>query len=107
MRIKQHERLRIWRERAGLNQLQAADRLGLTYREYLALEKGRAPATRLRISLPRAGSLSRGEECLIMRLRAGKTQAQVAAEIGCCRRWVMLMERGEAPADTLVWYWEH
>jgi len=37
----------------------------------------------------------------------GSTQAQVAKELGCCRRWVNLMETDRARCDALVDYWEN
>jgi DNA-binding XRE family transcriptional regulator len=113
MKLKNHERLMIARKRAGLTQLQAAARAGVSYRAYLALEQG--PLTNERLeALERQAlhfklstdGLTAGERCLIMRLRVRRTQADVAKDLGCCRRWVMLMEKGLAPADTLVWYWE-
>ena len=55
---------------------------------------------------PHVFQLLHHERCLLMRRRAGFTQARVAAELKVCRWWVNKMERGMASCDELLWYWE-
>ncbi|AAT69508.1 repressor [Alphaproteobacteria phage PhiJL001] len=46
------------------------------------------------------------EKCLIYRRRAGKTQREVARDLGVSRLWVNKMENGLESCDQLLWYWE-
>lgn len=48
------------------------------------------------------------EKCVLMRRRTkGKvTQDDIAKEIKRCRNWVVLMEKGKAPVQELLDYWE-
>lgn len=45
--------------------------------------------------------------CLILRRRAGFTQAQVAKKIGCCPFWVRQMELGLIDDLKLYEFWSH
>lgn len=98
------ERFLLARRRMGWNQENAASRLGLSTRDYARLERGELSRPRLRA--PRLGRVRRHERCLLLRRRARVSQAEVAREIGRSRWWVNQMERGQAPVDDLVWYWE-
>jgi hypothetical protein len=105
IRLRDHEKLVVLRHRLGLSQRQMAYEEDVPLRQLQRMESGERPLTP-GLKAVRVTDLSPGERCFIMRLRAGKTQAHVARELRCCRRWVMLMETGRAPADDLLWYWE-
>ncbi len=118
-RLKDHERLLIWRVRSKKTQAQAARKLRMTPAKYATMEMGRAsvegrPATVLTevnsFSVPKIPEngkhLEAFERCLLYRRRTGKSQAVVAKGIKLSRYWVNRMERGLAPCDTLLWYWE-
>lgn len=51
------------------------------------------------------GKLSVAEVCVVLRRRAGKTQRQIAAEMGITRLWVIQMENGVAPVERLRSFW--
>lgn len=55
----------------------------------------------------RVGRLRPHERCLLYRRRCGRYQFEVANDLGFCRLWINRMERGDAPCDDLIWYWEH
>lgn len=96
------ERLLLARRRAGQNQAEAADALGVsidTYREWETdVREKEQPHKQL-------GELKPHEICFLMRRRAGKTQRQIAVEMNCTRLWIIQMEAGEAPVDRLREYW--
>lgn len=96
------ERMYVVRRRRGWTQSKAARMCG-TYRSQYQLweadaEDG-APDTPV-------GCLSTEEMTLLLRRRAGLTQQQLADAIGCSRQWLVMMERGLAPIDTLTTFWE-
>lgn len=45
-------------------------------------------------------------KCRIYRERAGSTPEVIAEELGVTVSDVLLMEKGGANPDTLLWYWE-
>lgn len=96
------ESLFLARRRAGINQVEAAQRHGVhvdKYREWEADERTKdQPWARL-------GALKINEVCVLLRRRAGITQRQLAETMGCTRLWINQMERGEAPADRLREHW--
>jgi hypothetical protein len=104
IRLTNSERLLLDRRRWGFSQREYALFHNLSLREYQRAESGEKPLARS--SVPRITELRASERCLIMRLRAGWTQARVAREAGWCRRWVMLMETGRAPCHELISFWE-
>ena len=81
--------LRRWTERQGIN-----------LKKYIQSERNQ---TRSRLLLSDWIAYQR---CVIYRRRSKMTQDQVAKELGVSRGWVNSMERGRAPCETLVWYWE-
>jgi transcriptional regulator with XRE-family HTH domain len=98
-----NEALFLNRRRLGLTQKAAAERLGLPLSTFAKIERGEKPwVPEEEIS----GPLTAFERCLLFRRRVGYTQSRVARELGCCRSWINLMERGLVPCDDLVWYWE-
>lgn len=102
------EKYLIRRRRLGLTQAEFATDLGVTRKAYNQFEKGYGSNPGLRGGVwlhMTLRNLSPEERCLILRRRAQRTQAQVARDIGCSRWWVLQMERGTAPVDTLVEYW--
>lgn len=99
-----NEKLRLWRRRLGMSQVQAGRRFecsGFTFGE---MERGTLPVPSYAWMGPFA--LHPHEKCLIYRLRAGKRQRDVALDLGCSRTWVNRMERGQENCDRLIEYWE-
>lgn len=96
------ESLLLWRRREGLNQTQAAAAFEVHVDKYREWEADRSPADQPRKHL---GQLKPHEVCLLKRRRAGITQREVAAEIGCTRLWVIQMENGDAPTERLCEFW--
>jgi DNA-binding XRE family transcriptional regulator len=98
------EKLIIHRRRLGLTQGQAAERYGMSYNAYGALERGTVemePAT-----VPKINDLKAHEKCFLYRRRAGMSRAKVAEELGRSCQWVTEMERGRVDCTELVCYWE-
>ena len=96
------ERLLVARRREGLSQTQAARKHGVTRRVYGGWERDDRPGA----PSVRVGRLETHERCLLYRRRVGWTQERVARDLRCCRWWLNQMERGDAPVDELLWYWE-
>jgi len=96
------ESLLLWRRRKNLSQVEAAKEYGVHPDRYREWE-----ADKRTIDQPRRhlGQLKPHEVCFLLRRRAGKTQQEVAAAIGCTRLWVIRMEGGKAPVERLVEYW--
>ena len=103
--LSEGEELLILRRRLGETQKQAAVRHGVAHSRYSLWERD------LPAKVPAGGaitpeSLAPHERCLLYRRRVGWTQKKVAADLGCCRRWMNMMERGEVDSSALVCYWE-
>lgn len=106
MRITESEALYIKRRRLGVNQDARAKDLGVPEWRYVEFEAGRQePGREVMAKNGRAPKPTDVEECVLRRRRCGKTQAEVAAAIGCSRLWVIRMETGQAKPDRLVEYW--
>lgn len=110
------EKLQIMRRRAGRTQSREAAHRGISVRIYAEWEAAvkheqLRPATCYgipgwaRCETPKLGTLRPWERCYIARRRAGKTQSQVARDLGCCRWWVVQMETGAKPCHELTDYW--
>jgi len=104
IRPSQGERLLIDRLRRGESQVQAAKRLGYgkSRKIYQLMEADVRPCG-IKVNI---GSLKPHERARLMRRRVGKTQAEVAAELGVSRYWFNQMENGAVDCTTLLWYWE-
>jgi len=102
MRPTNAERVLLWRRREGLNQTEAAAWHNVSYTTLSKIERGKVEPS----WSPHPLRLRGYEKCLLYRRRCNKTQAEVAADLGCCRYWVHQMEQGEVPCDILLWYWE-
>lgn len=100
------EALAVDRRRRDETQAQAAERLGITVYAY---RKAEASAHRngSSDSLPVVDvePLHPGEQCRILRRRAGLTLDQLAERMGCTAWWIAQMEHGKAPVDRLVEHW--
>jgi hypothetical protein len=96
------ESLLLWRRRKNLNQVEAAKEYGVPPDRYREWEADRRLDDQPRRHL---GELKPHEVCFLLRRRAGKTQREVAAAIGCTRFWVIKMEGGKAPVERLREYW--
>lgn len=101
-RLTRGERLLIARRSRGEGQKTAALRHGVKFSMYGKWERDTVKGPSVRV-----GPLKAHERCLLYRRRSGKYQFEVAADLGFCRFWVNKMERGDAPCDDLLWYWEH
>lgn len=98
------ERLVLLRRRLGLNQTDMARRVGVPLARLKLLEHSAAPQE-LELDMRLAGTLEPYEQCFIARRRAGRSQAEVAGALGCCRYWLNRMERGEVPCHELTDHW--
>lgn len=101
MRTTNAERILIDRRRRNETQVDAAERYGIPLSVYLAIERKK----RLCFITVDPMKLKPREVCLLTRRRFRLSQAEVAKDLGCCRRWVVMMERGEAPCKELEEYW--
>ena len=97
------EELMLLRRRLGETQKDAAIRNCVPLSRYSLWERDLDQGPRPGITLE---SLAPHERCLLYRRRVGWTQKKVAADLGCCRRWMNMMERGEVDSSALVCYWE-
>lgn len=102
--LRPEEKLRIWRLRCGMSQEEAGNRFGCSEWLYGEMERGRTaiPPYAWRGEF----SIRPHEFCLLSRLRAGKTQDETGAAIGCSRIWVVEIEKGRESPTRLVKYWE-
>jgi hypothetical protein len=96
------ESLLLHRRRKGLNQIEAAKEYDVPVDKYRDWEADRRLDDQPRRHL---GELKPHEVCFLLRRRAGKTQREVAAALGCTRLWVIQMEDGKAPVERLREYW--
>lgn len=95
------ERLFLQRRREGWTVGQAAKRAKTTVYQYRAWERDAAEGAKA----PGLGNLTPQEKCVVMRRRSGKSTAQVAKEVGCCRLWLRQMEDGRAEVARLLEHW--
>jgi len=100
-RLSGSETLLIKRRRLGEDQHSAAKRHGVSQSMYGKWERDEVDGPEVNI-LP----LRAHERCLLYRRRSGDTQEDVAAQMGCCRYWLNLLEKGDVPCDKLLWFWE-
>lgn len=100
-KLTRGERLAIQRRRLGERQRVAAVRHGVPLSRYSRWERDLEHGPSVRI-----GVLKVHEQCFIYRRRSGKTQAQIASDLGMCRYWLNRVELGLANCDDLVGYWE-
>lgn len=92
------ERLTILRRRSGKTQAQAARGAGLSLNAYRDREASEDPDGRpLR--------LSDAEFCYISRRRSGLTLDELAPKVELSKWWICQIEKGRAPAGTLLGYW--
>ncbi len=89
----------------GLNQTKMAHRMKMSLSTYARREAGDGAISMVAGGPVELHDLKPHEYCYIRRRRAGKTQAQVAAELNCCRWWVNQMERGLVSTDELEEFW--
>lgn len=86
-----------------MTQVQAARKLGISLYEYRRLEAGELEDAE-RAALP--GGLRDNERCYIARQRASLRLEDLAPKVGVTMFWLCQMERGTAPTETLVAYWQ-
>ena len=95
------EALFVWRRRAEMNQVDAAEELGVSpdkYREWEADRGGDIPRKAV-------GQLKDYEAYTLLRRRKKMTQDEVARRIGVSRLWVHQMEAGQGPIERLAQFW--
>jgi transcriptional regulator with XRE-family HTH domain len=101
------ERLLVARRRRHWSQPQAAHHLGVSRDQYQDWESGKfeipSAAAQCAISIDH---LRDYEVCMLLRRRLGITELEMGRMVGLSRQWVSMIERGAAPAATLVAYWE-
>lgn len=102
-RLSVGERLLIDRRRRGESQGEAAKRQYISHFTYGQAERDFKRANTLAPIIKR---LQPHERCLLYRRRVGRTQDDVAKELGVCRWWLNQMERGKVSCDALLWFWE-
>ncbi len=98
-RLSCGERLITDRRRRKETQVGAAKRLETTSFIYGRWERDYGPGPLTRSVQP----LRIYERCLLYRRRTGKSQIQVARQLGRSRWWVNQMERGKQSCQELVW----
>lgn len=103
--LTEGERLVVWRARQGHSQDEAAYVKGVSRKTYGEWERDARPIPRLK-KASRIRRLETHERCMLYRRRAGRTQGEVAAELGRSRYWIGQMELGAQDCDELLWYWE-
>lgn len=91
------ERLRVDRLRRGENQVEAAARCNVPLAMYKRWEAG-GPA----MYCPTLRRLHPHEQCMVLRMRAGRTQAEVAEAVNLCRYRVHQIERGKVPVPAVM-----
>lgn len=105
-KLKDHERLLIWRLRNNKTQAQAARKFRMTPARYAAMELGRREMEVDVFTPINSALLAPHERCLLYRRRTNMSQECVAKKLRCSRYWVNRMERGLIPCDALLWFWE-
>lgn len=98
------EVLLLDRRRRGETQSQAAERYGVSYALYGDWEYDRAGCEH--VPHIKLGRIQPHERALIYRRRTGETQVSVAQALGVCAYTLRKMERGLAPCEDLLAYWE-
>lgn len=103
--LTDHEKLLLWRKRMNFTQLEASEVMGVSHWIYSESERGNQ---NIKFNVPwvRRKALEKHERCLIYRLRAVKSQQQVADDLGVSKVWIGRMEKGYEPCNTLLDYWE-
>lgn len=101
-RIKDSEKLKIYRARNDLNQRELAIALGLSRTMLQQIEKDKRNLEELPEIIP-----TKEEICFLLRLRNNLTQTQVANQIGIPRLSVIDMEKGRASPEKLITFWRN
>ena len=102
MDLTKAECLYIKRRREGITQATAAERYGVTRKQYIAWELGQTQPAVVGLRKP---TLQPHEECVLRRRRDGLTQGDVAAHLQRSRNWVRMMEQGTVPCAELKEFW--
>jgi len=92
----------VERRRWEMNQLEMANVLEVSRSSYARVERDELELD----DIPDIGELRDVEFCVLMRRRAGMTQAEVALGMGCSRAWVNKMENAVVNCETLTRYWK-
>lgn len=98
LEVSHGEWLTVKRRRAGLDQLEMAENMGLTRHQYQAKEANQNGKLKRR--------LQPNEAAFLMRRRSKKSQNVIAKEIGVSRLWVNRMEMGLEDCERLLDFWK-
>lgn len=101
------EALLMQRRRRDQDQFAAAKRCGVARATYQQWEMDLVAAPEHHVARAReaVGALRDYEACMLLRRRFGLSAFEMGKLVGLSRQWVSTMERGSAPADTLIEYW--
>lgn len=97
------EKLYLDRRRFRWSQAETAVYFGVPRVKYMRWERGEITEGVPYITL---GKITRLENCMILRRRAGKTMKELAQEIGVHPWTLRLMERGDVTPTRLFDYWK-
>lgn len=103
MHLTTSETLLLHRRRQGKSQADAAGDFKVPVSRYVAWETGRLPFTG---RLPKLSAPLKHEVCFLKRRRTGKTQEELADELGFSKYWIRLMEQGQVSSTSLERYWK-
>jgi len=99
------ETLYIWRTRKGLDQEQAAETLGTSYRVYGKWERDESAAQSPKSVRVKARP-SKLETCILLRRRAGMKQRELASKMLCSTGWIKVLESGRSDyEESLYDFW--
>jgi DNA-binding XRE family transcriptional regulator len=103
------EKFRILRRRLQLTQVEQARRLDISRGRIIALEADRLKPDAVEndeILDMVEGEFTVHEQCFIKRERAGKTQRELAATLGCSVQHIRDMETGRVSPEKLRKHWK-
>lgn len=98
LEVSHGEWLTIKRRRQGLDQLEMAEKMGISRHQYQTKEAKADGKLKRRIA--------DNEAAFLMRRRSKKSQSVIAKEIGVSRLWVNRMEMGLEDTDRLLDFWK-
>ena len=103
--LTEAEKLMLGRRRQGLTQGQMAELHGVPRNTWCEWESGRetVPAN---VRVASLGKITAAERCLIMRLRSGERQVDIAQALRVCAYTIRKMEQGKVNCQMLLDYWE-
>jgi hypothetical protein len=101
------EKLYLSRWRDNLSQVDMAFRMDVSLMSYRAMERGaeHIPGGR-KVPAMKIGAIPPNEQWVLLRLRSGKAQGAICADMGVTRYWLRRMETADGcNNDRLIAYW--